>query len=574
MRVLFPLYLAALALLILAVLCGAYSMGSAPVNATQIQNWFRHYSFGYVQRGLMGVIFQFFHGQPTTELIQRVLLNWEFNLLIIEIIFFWALLILPIFLRQFTPATRWCLLSFAAVILLAPVWRNTLFLSGFADMWFLLPVLAAFVAFIWKRPLLYFVFLIPAFLFHPSAFFFAATTGMLILHAVFRNPAYAARRLIWLAAAVAPAFLSLSLYLMTSPETTAAVLEPAWKEFNYGEDLKVALANQMINPGASELNRAYQSLWPASFFMGIAVFGMPTLLCGLLFATVMTKRMNYFTNQIPYAPPSFAAGAGRFLSRYDAHMMLAVGPFLWMPVITVSNDWSRYFYWSWWMLGLIVAYFIWTHGNNTAAAASSSPNCAAAKKPHHPQDTGALTQFRITVLMSVLAFTFAGAPLNIAHISAPNFFKCERVCVPPLTTNPLGRIYSDAVFNALLSALEQDTHGTGQTMASISPHTLWGGGSLTQKTLNVPADYTGTLFNPRLTMRRQVRFIFTLNYESDGTPPVNFYINAWEVPPAQQSAEQAIWKIDIPNTSVYHLNLRSAGGKAFSITDFAITFEN
>lgn len=535
----------------------------------QYTNWYINYDQGYVHRGLMGSILRFFHGPPDVEIINRVVPSWEFNILLFEIVFFWALLVAPIFLHKFDPPTKRLLLAFAAVILLAPIWRNNTIHVGFMDEWVLLFVLFGFVAaFVVKNPIIYFFSITPAFFVHPQAIFYALLMSMLIIHAVLRNPVYTARWRMWLAVIVLKLSIPLLLYFLHSPERIVDVIAHSLVDIGASEDMKIGMSKDFANPVGWATNRVLTvwDLWFSALIMSITVFGLPVLALGLLFATSLGKWINYPGWRTPY-PRRILPSVADFLSRWDAHIMLAVTPFITLPMNTVAVDSSRFLYWGWWNIGLVIAYFIWTSGNGALP-----PPPRKTKKKIPSDRLPALTG--LTVLLFVWAYTFLGAPLNVNLQKTPWVFTCQRWCVFPLTNNPLGKGYSDAVLGVLLHTSTQDVRGDGQSLLYMKPVIGERGVTADESgALIVPADYQGKIFEERITLSGRNTLVFTLRHESNGPPPVIMQINNQPVQPVRQTADETIWQINIPNMSIYIPKVSSSGGKDFKVFGFAIEFK-
>ncbi|MCY4324947.1 MAG: hypothetical protein OXC81_02855, partial [Betaproteobacteria bacterium] len=251
--------------------------------------WFFTYEHGFVHRGLTGTVFQFVHGPATAEKIIAYLPIWETWIIAAIVFLFWILPLVAIFRGCWPNSTKWMLVACMSVFLFMPGWKQFSELAGFTDEWVLLFVLPAFACFLLRRPLAYALLVIPAFLFHPQAILYILLISMLIFHAVIRDPVYAVRWKVWLAAMLFPISVCTMLALLHSAETAYAFIDMHRQEILRYLPLEnfMVLAKDFLTQGNNNMHVTHLML--SAFSGGAAFIYLENTIPLLVYAFVFSR---------------------------------------------------------------------------------------------------------------------------------------------------------------------------------------------------------------------------------------------------------------------------------------------
>ena len=542
---------AASVFLLIYALLAAFFYLNVPVDIYQLPNWYANYTSGYNHRGVMGSLFQLLHGKPSVEKIQQIIPGWDTSLLLLLLVFAWALMLPRILVLAVPPAQKWFLLAVAAVLLMAPVWRTNAFNIGFMDKYVLLAVLIALTMLVANRPWLFAVFSCIGFLIHPMMIFYNLLFAMLIVHGCLFSPRYTQQYKTWLMVAALPLALAGVLYFLNNPQNTIDQL--VRYDFPYKTQLSV-LRNNYLSPERNFIGiKIYWELFPRNFWLGVLIFGgIP-----LLFSIVTAFYLHRCGGNLSLAKAVQAQLASRpilqrsacFIARYHLLIILPLAAVFALPIHLTAVDWSRFFYLAWWGIMVAYVYLLWLMPANNTSVTNSGKHLSFP-----------------AILLFILAYTFAGSLLNVSWISRPFTIRCQQFCIPLLTDNPLGHAYSNAVSSVLINSL-LPINGSGKQAIQLlnmdTPPPLTAEGAA-----KIPADYSGDILHiPFTTLPETI--IFTVNYEANRIPQLNLRVGETIIKPTQQTLTQTRWMVRLKKISLPHYYI-STHNSAFTFQSFSV----
>lgn len=570
-----PLQLILAAFILLFSLLSGLFIKGLPVDLAQAPNWFYNYSLGYTHRGIMGTIFQFFHGEPSMQKVQSIIPMWEYYLCVILILAAWCLLVPRILLMPLEQYKKWALLAMAAVLLLSPIWKTSVINVGFMDEWILLMVFISFSMLLLNRPWLYLIGCCLGFLIHPMMLFYALILVMLICHAVYFIPRYQLHYKKWLAVAILPLLFSSFLHWLHNPQHYITLLSQYNFEHDFMRDFGHNFAFddflQHILFAYSEPNQTYSEqfakwgIFPRNFFLGIIIFAVPSFLFSILFAFCLKSIGISFKSPITIKfknkYPSLV-----LIDKYNLFILLPLASLFILPIHTVANDWSRFFYMAWWGIAIVYSYILWSANvNNTLSTVRTTEKQNKQNKQNKYIVQG------LTVVFVITAYTLGGAPLNVSHINRPWVFACRQFCIPYLTINPLGQHYSSAIFSILVKNLVP-IHATAEQMRNILLHnSKLAAMKYKNNQLMIPASYTGSIVNFSYTGAPRAKFIITVKTIAESIPNLNLSVSGQSAKKIKKTTTQTQWLFNSGNHYNFpHIVIQPEGGVDFIFTDFSV----
>lgn len=534
-------------LLVYAVLCALSGSIWRTNIIFHIYNWYYHYGEGYINRGLMGTLARLFFGD-TGKMEPNELIRWliptERWLISVEIFLVWLLLVPKIALtKQFSPITRWLLMSFTAVLLLSPIWKYLASFTAAMDKWIYLFILAAIAALIFKRPMIFSIFMVMSILVHRGGVFF---TGILILmawHAAWRLPAFQRQRRTWFFAGLVPLLIFPALALLHDSNRVWSIIL---------KSKAASLLNESPPDGAVGLGAASGGiadiiyiiddmlLFPQSALLGFLLFAGPPLFLALLFSWV-SSHANLRLGDT--SPPSA-------LAQYADSLLAPIMTALPLPIIFFAFDWSRFFYWCWLSLTLAFIYHVWYYQSSQASDTKRNKR-----------------SLKITAAAVVfIAGTYAGTPLLIAWIDRPFYNPCKRWC--SITEHHWGIFITRALHKALIQAPFPLQFNIAERQ-----HRLNSDDSLSQKLSNrgkhssFYSNDNTLIFSKKFLLYELTRFFVEVTYNGTTPPPLEFQLNAETIPPTKIDNHGIQWSYTIPyqGGNQYYFDIHALGGENYEL---------
>ena len=540
---------------------------SPHVDNWQTINWFLSYQHGYVHRGLMGEIVRLFHDSPRIEQVHSLVLTLERGVIIASTLILWALLIPRIWRREPSGQDKLMFTAFAAVLLLAPIWRIFGLIAGFGDEWAFLFALLALASLIAKCPFCYICSIVVAYMFHPQGVLYAILLSMFILHAIMRNPAYARRWRTWTFAMLAPLCIIAALYASVSPAAIAAELILHKDEFLriMPESDFMNIYNEFVPADEAKLSQ-WPRRWQNILLLAkmFAALFLPTLVYAALFSLAWARRMT----QPAKAP--FLLADSPILARlvpYEGYMITMAAAFFATPMILVGGDWDRFFHMSWLGVSLATIYLLWFPEQR-----NEQPPAGKKQRKKSKPAAKSLLPGIIAAVMAVWAAVFAGAPPVVFGRVYDTCNLCNDTTYF-LNKNPIGEWYAQSSYdfiaygNHTFSYTGKEIYGIRLVDNLVKPE----GGKLP-----VPGKSANLrIFERYIVARGGKLFTVELNYEGGTTPPVQLQVNHHPIPPIHADEGSVIWRFLGPEETT---NLRffviSISDRDFRISDLSISIQD
>ena len=526
-------------------------------------NWFASYECGYINRGLVGTMVKFiFAPAVTVEDLEIFVPAAGRFLLFFNLVLLWALLVPRIVLGRFTPSTKWMLMAFTAVILTAPNWKIYSHFVTTLDNWVNACVLLSLAALIFKRPVLFAVFIMAGFMINRLMLPFAALLFLLALHAVWRREDFRRQARVWLSAITA-CFLLMGLSMIIANDPVCSLQRSnlpqdsiVWESLKYLHSL-----NHMID---YMLNK--WTLYPYTFLFGLLYFFAPAALVAVLFIWGCSRvRLQFGDGK---AAP-IANHRLSFLLSAGERLLPLFGVLATVGMIFVAIDFARVLLWSWFGLTLIIVYYVWFAA---APAAKQQQQQRKVKQQQQRKIINPLPQSLLTVFMFTIAYGFGGTPFVWSNIDFPQLgiLQCRQWCLRPLTIgNPLGDWYAASLRQVYgtsglpFYATAAQAKKLGLENIAIRDFILRNG------KLIIPQGFTENIITLEFTIPAGARFSYTIRHDSKTTAPLILTINDYDAAPTAATLEATTWQYVMQRESRLIFKVYGNNVEELAIKDFA-----
>ena len=531
----------------------------------QTVQWFFNYEHGFIQRGLLGHMISLFHDAPTLEIIRPLVVDMEKAVIAISLSIFWALLIpVGIWRLDLSDPNKLALTAFAAVLLLAPIWKVFGHIAGFGDEWTFLFALVALGCFIGRRPVLYAVFVVLSYMNHPQGLLYAVLLAVLVGHAIIRLPVYAQRWRIWGAAAAAPFVVMAILFSIVSLEAIKIIFD------RYSEEFLKATSQAGVDAWLIELAGQSESVFlrmmaemqenPFFFVKMFIVCSVPVLVCAVLFCWALTRLVKPAASGFVIKTPLPAVAA--WVVAWEFYI-IAIGASLFsLPMILVGSDTERFLQLGWLGLGIAAIYLLWFVKNS-----SLSPRTA-----NHSVSPVRLSR-PVVVLMVVWSFVNAGASPIVFGRVQDGCILCQDTTYL-LNKNPLADKYSWFLYD-FMADKDKRLHFGSQAIANFQgnignekgEYWLEDGKLVFSKQLQGKQ-----IFEKYVTTAGGEDIVAELNYEGEIQPPVEMKVLHYRIAPDHVDENRVVWKFQSPEKSMLiRYALISVSDQDFKVVDFSIS---
>ena len=557
----FVLFIIAIGVLLFALISANFE--SPRLDSYLLFSWFASYECGYINRGLIGTLVKFIYAPAVTveDLEIFVPVAGRF-LFFFNLVLLWVLLAPRIVLGRFTPSTKWMLMAFTAVTLTAPHWKVYSYFVTTLDNWVNACALLSLAALIFKRPVLFAVFIITGFMIHRLMLPFAALLFLLVLHAVWRHEDFRRRARVWLST-IAACFLLMGMSMIIANDPVCSLQRSnmpqdsiLWESLKY-----IHSTNYMID---YLLNK--WTLYPYTFLLGLLFFFAPTVLVAALFIWGCSRANLQFGDgeAVPIANHRLS-----FLLSAGERMLPLFGVLATVGMIFVALDFVRVLFWSWFGLTLIIVYYVWL----ATAPAAKQQQQRKVKQQQQRKIINPLPQSLLTVFMFTIAYGFGGSPFVLSNIDYPQLaiLQCRQWCLRPLSIgNPLGdwyaaslrQVYGTSGLPFYASAAQAKKLADLESQA-IRDFILRNG------KLIIPQGFTGKILTLEFTIPAGARFSYTIRHDSKTTAPLRLTINDYDAAPTAATLEATTWQYVMQKESRLIFKVYGNNAEELAIKDFA-----
>ena len=560
----FLLFIIAIGVLLFALISANFD--SPRLDRYGLFNWFASYECGYINRGLVGTLVKFiFAPAVTVEDLEIFVPAAGRFLLFFNLVLLWALLVPRIVLGRFTPSTKWMLMAFTAVILAAPHWKIYSYSITNLDNWVNACALLSLAALIFKRPVLFAVFIMMGFMINRLMLPFAALLFLLALHAVWRREDFRRRARAWLSA-IAACFLLMGLLMIIANDPACSLQRSNLpQDSTVWESLKhIHSLNHMID---YMLNK--WTLYPYTFLLGLLFFFAPTVLVAALFIWGCSRANLQFGDSEAVPTTNHRLS---FLLSTGERLLPIFGVLATVGMIFVAIDFVRVLLWSWFGLTLIIVYYVWLA---TAPAAKQQQQQRKIKQQQQRKIINPLPQSLLTVFMFTIAYGSGGSPFVLSNIDYPQLaiLQCRQWCLRPLSIgNPLGDWYAASLRQVYgISGLPfYASAAQAKKLADLESQAIRDF-ILRNGKLIIPQGFTGKILTLEFTIPAGARFSYTIRHDSKTTAPLRLTINDYDVAPTAATLEATTWqhvtRKDKDNRLIFEVYGNNA--EELAIKDFA-----
>ena len=537
---------------------------SPHVDNAQTMQWFFNYEHGFIQRGLLGHMISLFHDAPNLEIIRPLVVDMEKAVIAISLSIFWALLIpVGIWRLDLSDPNKLALTAFAAVLLLAPIWKVFGHIAGFGDEWTFFFILVALGCFIGRRPVLYAVFVVLSYMNHPQGLLYGLLLSVLVGHAIIRLPAYAQRWRIWGAAAAAPFVVMAILFSIVSLEAVKIIFD------RYSEEFLKATSQAGVDAWLIELAGQSEAVFlrmmtemqenPFFFVKIFIVSSVPVLVCAVLFCWALTRLVKPAASGFVIKTP--LPGVVAWVVAWEFYI-IAIGASLFsLPMILVGTDMGRFLHLGWLGLAIAAIYLLWFVKNSSLSQNAANHSGGPSRLPRP-----------VVTLMAVWAFVNAGASPIVFSQLQDGCNLCQDTTYL-LNKNPLADKYSRFLYD-FMADKNKRLHFDSQEIANFQGQIgnekgeYW----LEDGKLVFSKQLLGKeIFEKYVVAQGGQSIVAELNYEGEVKPPVEMRIFHYNIDPDHVDENRVVWKFQAAEESML---LRfapvSVSGQEFKVVGFSI----
>lgn len=518
----------------------------------RVSDFYYNYSLGYLHRGIIGSIFQFFYGVPHEKIIQTIIPKFNYYYIRVLITTLWLLLIVPLVRLRLSSSLRWLLLACTALLLLAPIWRYENYYNNL-DLYLFPCALLALICMLRRSAVLMVFPVIFGFLIHPFMLILCVLIYMLVLHACLTREEYATDWHSWLFSLVIVVVLVVVLNLANDPSRNLELLN----QYNYSyPSVYEWLENDFLHTFEHNSN----------FILGIWRVHTATMLLKLFFLFIplvlfilLARELDNevaFENQ-PLQHRVAKVRLVRWMLNYDKQILVLAGMLCFVPTTIVVPDTNRMYLLGWWGLALVLVYILWSAKQQTVIGFTTA-------KSHRIRRTFLAT------CVGLLAYTFGGAPLVNFPDYSPTLRKCQQNCIPMLTDNSVGKFYSNAVFSLFYSQLFPLTIDARSTKLL---RWKFRDAELVDDLLVLPAGSDGWFLYKNFSVFEGQQLRVSLEYLSEQVPNFELVVaNSAVIQPDIRTPTRTVWTMEFESNSrtfidVYLLQQEGLAFKEFRIEE-------
>lgn len=518
------------------------------VNSMRLSDYYYNYSQGYLHRGLVGSILQFFYGMPSEDLVQSVIPQFNFVFLRIIIVLLGVLLFVPLARLNITHSLRWLLFGYCTLILCAPIWRYENFYNHM-DPYLYFFAIIGLLCILNRWPIVMVLPLIFGFLIHPLMVMYIALLACIVVHACATDKTYSDFSWHWLSSFGFVFILILVLNLVNDPNRNLILLTQY--DYSYYHDfswLKLDFLHTFEN--ASNYILGEWRIQTKLMLLSLFLFLIIPLSLFILLGYELTREPTLVNSMLSNEKTKYRIL--QWLIANDKLFLISAGILCFVPSTIVVVDSHRMYLLGFWSVGLVLAYLLWSNQEH-----KNSSNA--------PQKSCSFIRTLLTAITMILAYTIGGSPLIDFPEKSPKVYACEINCSPIFTDNMLGNLYTDIIYKLFYNSqfpMIIDARSISLRHWKYRDHKIVDG------FLIIPPDSSGWILYKLLAVTSEHKIRVRIEYASQDIPNLELVIaNKASVEPEIRSRTQTTWTMsfDSQTTTVLDIYLLQQEGLAVKV---------